>query len=121
MGEALAIEGGTSAAVFLAYLGRVLVASLTPGQVVVMDNLAAHKHHRVAELVERAGCRLVYLPAYSPDLNPIEESFSKVKTLLRAAGARTHRTLDRALAAALDAVTPADAVGYYAHAGYPTR
>ena len=117
----MAIEGGTSAAVFLAYLGRVLVASLTPGQVVVMDNLAAHKHHRVAELIEAAGCRLVYLPAYSPDLNPIEEAFSKIKGRLRAAAARTHRALDRALADALPAVTPADAAGYYAHAGYTAQ
>ena len=118
MGPAMAVEGGTSAAVFLAYLERVLAPSLAPGQVVVLDNLAAHRARRVAEVVHASGCQLVYLPAYSPDLNPIEEAFAKVKGLLRAAGARSRPALDRAVAGALDAVTPADARGWLAHAGY---
>ena len=78
-GPALAVEGGTSTAVFLAYWERVLVPTLAPGQVVVLDDLAAHRSRRVAEVVHAAGCQLVYLPAYSPDLNPIEEAFAKVK------------------------------------------
>lgn len=118
MGPAMAVEGGTSTAVFLAYLERVLVPTLAPGQVVVMDNLAAHRSRRVAEVVHAAGCQLVYLPAYSPDLNPIEEANALVKARLRAAGARTRPSLDRAVADALGAVTPADARGWLAHAGY---
>jgi len=86
MGECLAVEGPTTKAVFEAYLERVLAPSLRPGQVVVLDNLSSHKGSRVRELVEARGCELVYLPPYSPDLNPIEEAFAKLKTLLRKAG-----------------------------------
>ena len=119
MGPAVTVEGATTAAVFLAYLERVLVPSLQPGQVVVLDNLAAHRARRVAEVVNAAHRQVAYLPAYSPDLNPIEEAFAKVKGLLRSAEARSHPALDQAIAAALGAVTPADAAGYLAHAGYP--
>lgn len=78
-----AVEGSTTAAVFEAYAERILAPSLRSGQVVVMDNLAAHKGQRIKELIEERGCELIYLPPYSPDLNPIEEAFSKVKRLLQ--------------------------------------
>ena len=119
MTPAMTVEGGTTAAVFEAYLSCVLVPSLRRGQVVVVDNVGAHKIERVSRLVEGAGCELVFLPAYSPDFSPVEEAFSKLKTSLRAAGARTHRALDAAIARAMDAVTPADAAGWFAHCGYP--
>ncbi len=85
----MAVEGATTKAVFEAYVEQALCPSLSAGQVVVMDNLSAHKGGRVRELVEGRGCELVYLPPYSPDLNPIEEAFSKVKGLMRRAKART--------------------------------
>jgi transposase len=107
MGPCLAIEGPTTREVFEAYLERALAPSLRPGQVVVMDNLSSHKGPRVPELVEARGCELAYLPAYSPDLNPIEEAFSKLRGLLRRAGARTREALLGATGRALDAVTAA--------------
>ena len=107
MGPCLAIEGPTTREVFEAYLERVLAPSLQPGQVVVMDNLSSHKGPRAPELVEARGCELAYLPAYSPDLNPIEEAFSKLRGLLRRAGARTREALLGAMGRALDAVTAA--------------
>ena len=84
----------------------------------MMDNLAAHKGERVGELIEERGCELLYLPPYSPDLNPIEEAFSKIKTAVRKAGARTREALGEAIGRALAAVTPKDAAGWFAHAGY---
>ena len=118
MGPCLAVEGPTTKAVFETYVERVLAPSLQPGQVVVMDNLSSHKGSRVRELVEARGCELLYLPAYSPDLNPIEEAFSKLKALLRRAGARTREALMEAMGQALDAVTADDARGYFEHRGY---
>jgi transposase len=120
MSSAMTVEGGTTAAVFAAYLEQVLLPSLRPGQVVVVDNVGAHKPDRMRALVEAAGCRLLFLPAYSPDLSPVEEAFSKIKTLIKAAGARTRAALDAAIAVALAAVTATDAAGWFAHAGYPT-
>ena len=90
----------------------------TPGQVVLMDNLSAHKGGRVKEIVEGAGCELVYLPPYSPDLNPIEQAFSKVKGLLRRSEARTREALVEAMGRALDAVSAQDARGFFGHCGY---
>jgi transposase len=121
MRPAMTVEGGTDTAVFASYLEHVLLPALAPGQVVVVDNVGAHKPDRIREMVEAAGCELVFLPAYSPDLSPIEEAFSKIKALIRAAGARTRAALDAAIAAALEAVTPADASGWFTHAGYPIR
>ena len=103
---------------FAAYLEKVLIPALRPGQVVVVDNVGAHKPDRMRQLVEAAGCRLIFLPAYSPDLSPVEEAFSKIKTLVKAAAARTRAALDAAVAAALIAVTANDAAGWFAHAGY---
>ena len=85
---------------------------MRPGQVVVMDNLSSHKGSRVRELIEERGCTLMYLPPYSPDLNPIEEAFAKLKALLRRAGARTRAALIEAMGLALNAVTASDARGF---------
>ncbi len=118
MGPSLAVEGATTARVFESYVEKVLVPSLEEGQVVVMDNLGAHRPKRVRELIERQGCELVYLPAYSPDYNPIEEAFAKIKNLLRKAAARSKETLVEAIAVALCAITAEDARGFFEHAGY---
>jgi transposase len=118
MGPCLAIEGPTTKAVFETYVERVLAPSLRPGQVVVMDNLSSHKGPRVRELVEARGGELLYLPAYSPDLNPIEQAFAKLKALLRRAGARTREALLEARGQALDAVTADDARGFFEYRGY---
>ena len=92
--------------------------TLEAGQVVVMDNLSAHKPARVREVIEERGCELVYLPTYSPDFNPIEEAFSKIKDMLRQAGARTKDALVEVLGEALSAISAQDARGYFEHAGY---
>jgi transposase len=118
MGEAMALEGSTKAFVFEAYVEHFLAPSLQEGQIVVMDNLGAHKTDRVRELIEEKGCELWFLPAYSPDLNPIEEAFSKVKARLRKAAARTREALLEAMGEAHSAITPRDAAGWFAHCGY---
>lgn len=118
LGEALAIEGSTNKAVFEAYVERALVPTLEAGQVAIMDNLSAHKPARVRELIEERGCELIYLPAYSPDLNPIEEAFSKIKGKLRRAAARTKDALIEVLGQATSAISAQDARGYFEHAGY---
>jgi len=105
MGPCVAVVGSITRAIFEAYVERVLAPTLRPAQVVVMDNLAAHKGSRVRELIEAKGCELLYLPPYSPDLNPIEQAFSKIKALLRRAGARIREALVEAIGRALDAVT----------------
>lgn len=118
MGEAMAVEGSTKAFVFEAYVERFLAPALEEGQIVVMDNLGAHKTQRVRELIEQRGCEVWFLPAYSPDLNPIEEAFSKLKAHLRKAAARTREALVEAMGEALSSVTPRDAAGWLAHCGY---
>ena len=120
MAAAMTIEGATTAAVFEVYILRVLAPTLRPGQIVVVDNVAAHKSARAGAAIEAAGCQLVFLPAYSPDFNPIEEAFAKLKALLRAAAARTREALDAAIAAAMGTTTAADAAGWFTHAGYTT-
>ena len=121
MGPSLAVAGSTTREVFEAYLEQALAPALEPGQVVVMDNLSAHKGVRVRELIEGRGCELLYLPPYSsPDLNPIEEAFAKLEALLRKAGARTREALIEAMGQALDAVTASDARGFFEHRGYRT-
>ena len=120
MGACLAVEGATTGMVFEAYVEKVLVPSLRHGQVVVMDNLSAHKSERIGEIVRSAGCRVLYLPPYSPDLNPIEEAFSKLKGFLRKAEARSREALVEAMGKALDAVTARDARGFFEHCGYRT-
>ena len=114
MGPSLAIEGATTAGVFEAYVERVLAPNLRPAQVVIMDNLSAHKTERVREPVEQRGCELIYLPPYSPDLNPIEEAFSKIKGLLRKAEARNRETLVEVMGQVLSStgsITMISAVG----------
>ena len=118
MGPSLTVEGATTSAVFETYLERVLAPTLGRGQVVVMDNLSTHKGERVRELIEGRGCELIYLPAYSPDLNPIEEAFSKIKGLLRSGEARTREALVEAIGVAISAVTDEDACGFFEHCGY---
>jgi transposase len=118
MGPALTVEGATTSVVFETYVQRVLAPTLCRGQVVVMDNLSAHKGERIRELIERRGCELIYLPAYSPDLNPIEQAFSKIKGLLRKAEARSREALVEAIGRAISAVTPRDAEGFLEHRGY---
>jgi transposase len=118
MGPSLTVEGTTTSVVFEAYVEQVLAPTLRRGQVVVMDNLSAHKGERVRELIEERGCELLYLPSYSPDLNPIEEAFSKIKRLLRRAEARTKDALVEAIGWALSAVTSRDARAFFEHCGY---
>ena len=120
MGLCLAVEGATTRIIFEAYVEKVLVPSLRHGQeVVVMDNLSAHKGERVRELIESAGCELLYLPPYSsPDFSPIEEAFSKIKGLMRKAEARSRKALVEAMGKALDAVTAQDARRFFKHCGY---
>ncbi|MGH2532129.1 MAG: transposase, partial [Thermomicrobiales bacterium] len=119
IGPAPVVPGATDGAVFEAFVERCLVPSLRPGQVVLLDNLSAHKGERSRELVAGAGCRLLFLPAYSPDCNPIELAFAKLKQHLRSAGARSADTLLAAIGQAIDAITPADARGFYTHCGFP--
>ncbi len=118
MGPSMAVEGSTTKEVFETYIEHFLTPVLRPGQVVVMDNLGAHKGRRVRELIEDRGCELLYLPPYSPDLNPIEEALAKVKGLLRRVRARTREALVEAIGRALDAVTSRDARGFFEHCGY---
>lgn len=114
----MTIEAPTDGDVFLAYLEQVLCPTLRPGQIVILDNLAAHKVDGVRELVESAGARILYLPPYSPDFNPIEQAWSKIKHLLRAAKARTLETLEAAIGDALAAITIYNARAWFAHCGY---
>jgi transposase len=114
----LAVEGATDAAVMRAFVKHALVPVLKPGQVVVLDNLSAHRDARVRRLIEAAGCTLVFLPPYSPDFNPIEQAWSKLKARLRGVGARSVEALHVALAALVDAITSDDARGYFNHCGY---
>jgi len=118
-GPTLALDGAVDGAAFVAYLRACLAPTLRPGQVVVLDNLSAHKGDAARALIEARGCRLLFLPAYSPDFNPIELAFAKLKEALRRAGARTKEALRDALASALDAITAQDARGWFAACGFP--
>ena len=119
MGPCVAVEGPTTKTVFEAYVEQVLAPSLSLGQVVILDNLAAHKGQRVRKLIETRGCGLLFLPSYSPDFNPIEEAFGKIKGLLQRAKARTRDALVEAIGRALAAVSEQDARGFFVHCGYP--
>jgi transposase len=118
MGEAMCVQGATDAEVFEVYVEHFLAPTLEEGQVVVMDNLGAHKPQKVRELIEARGAEVLFLPSYSPDLNPIEEAFSKIKGIVRKLAARTHEALSEAIADALSAITPQDAAGWFNHCGY---
>lgn len=114
----MTIDAPTDGDVFLAYVDQVLAPSLRPGDIVIMDNLGSHKLDEVAERVAAAGATVAYLPAYSPDLNPIEKMWSKIKAFLRATKARTSEALDAAIKAAFQSVTPQDTVSWLASCGY---
>ena len=118
MGASMTVEGATDSLAFEAYVEHFLAPSLCEGQVVVLDGLGAHRTQKVEELIEGSGADLVFLPSYSPDLNPIEEAFSKIKYLVRKVGARVREALVEAIGRALATVTPDDAAGWFAHAGY---
>jgi transposase len=112
------IDGPINRAAFETYVAEVLVPELSAGDIVVMDNLSSHKGPRVAELIEAAGAKLLYLPPYSPDFNPIENAFAKLKALLRKAAERTVDGLWTAIAKLLDALTPDECRNYFTAAGY---
>jgi len=114
-------DGATDTETFVTFVREFLLPHLRPGQVVVMDNLPAHKSPRVDELVESAGARVLRLPPYSPDYNPIEMAISKVKSILRAAGARTVESLLDAIGRAMSSVTATDAINYIRESGYADR
>ena len=119
MGISLAVEGATNREVFETYVEQILAPTLRRrGRVVVMDNLTAHKGERVKELIEQRGCELIYLPPYSPDFNPIEEAFAKIKALVRKAEARTREALVEAIGRGISMVTAEDAQGFFDHCGY---
>ena len=118
---AMRVEGATSAEVFLAFLKHFLVPKLKQGDIVVMDNLAAHKVHGVQELISSVGARVQYLPPYSPDYNPIELAFSKIKGFLRSKAAWTKESLDQALTQALASVSNKDTTAWVRHCGYAIR
>lgn len=115
----MTIEGAVDGVVFLEYVKQVLAPTLSKDDLVVMDNLGAHKVKGVREAIEAQAARVIYLPPYSPDLNPIEKCWSKIKTYLRAAKARTRQALEQALKEALLLVTEKDAQGWFASCGYP--
>jgi transposase len=112
------VDGAVNGDIFEAFVEQVLVPDLRQGDVVIMDNLSSHKRQRIRELIEDAGARLVFLPAYSPDLNPIEMVFSKIKQLLRSLACRTRDALWKAMQSVLSQVTPSDAENCYKHCGY---
>jgi transposase len=114
----LVIDGAMNGEVFLAYVEQILVPTLSRGDIVILDNLASHKVAGVRAAIERCGATLVYLPPYSPDLNPIEQAFAKLKALLRKLAARTVARLWDALGDLLDRFTPQECANYLANAGY---
>jgi transposase len=118
LGPSMVIDGPMTTLAFEAYIEHLLVPALRSGQIVVLDNLSVHTGLRVRRLIEAAGCTLRFLPAYSPDFNPIEWAFSKLKTWLRQVAARTTTTLDAAIADGLDRITVTDARGWFAGCGY---
>jgi transposase len=120
IGEAsVVVEGPADRELFDAYVEQFLVPTLRPGQTVILDNLQVHKSATARRLIEDAGCALCFLPRYSPDFNPIEQAFAKVKTALRRAEGRTFEVLLAATKAAFDAITPRDIASFFADAGFP--
>ncbi len=119
MGEALILDGAADGATFELYVEQILAPSLHAGQIVILDNLNIHRGPRVKQAIEARGCRLLFLPTYSPDFSPIEEAFSKLKTFLRRQSARTREALQEAITQALSLITAQDALGWFTHCGYP--
>jgi transposase len=118
MKATMTLEGSLDGEAFEVYVRRVLVPTLRPGQTVILDNLRVHENARARSLIEQAGCFVRFLPAYSPDLMPIEGGFSKVKTILRCLGARTMTTFEKAIKQAVNAVSSKDARGFFKRCGY---
>jgi transposase len=118
MGPAWIVTGGVDRVTFATYLEQVLVPTLRPGQIVIADNLSAHTSPQAQAVVAAAGCRLIYLPPYSPDYSPIELAFAQIKADLRRAAARTRDALEEAIAAALRQISAADARAFFVHCGY---
>jgi transposase len=114
----MTVDGATDGDIFRVYVGEVLCPTLRPGDIVVMDNLGAHKVSGIREAIEGCGAKLIYLPPYSPDLSPIERCWSKIKTTLRAIGARTRGALERAIKQAISTINESDALAWFAHCGY---
>jgi len=117
----MTVGGSTTQKVFEAYVEKVLAPTLKPGEVVILDNLSARKGQKVRQLIESRGASVIFLPAYSPDFNPIEEAFSKIKAILKKMAARAREALIEATGRALEAVTSQDAWGWFAHCGYVDR
>jgi transposase len=118
MGPSMIVEGSANAVAFEKYVEEILAPSLVTGQIVILDNLGAHKGKKVVELIEARGCHLLFLPGYSPDFSPIEEAFSKLKNALRRTGARTREDLQEAICQALLTITTQDAQAWFRHCGY---
>lgn len=114
----MTLDGAVNREAFESYVRQILIPCLSPGDIVVMDNLSSHKGARVKELIESAGATLLYLPPYSPDLNPIEPAFSKLKQLMRSAAHRTMEALWTNMQSMLDRVTASDAANFLRHCGY---
>jgi len=114
----MTINSGTSADVFIAYVEQLLVPNLKPGDIVVMDNLSAHKNATVRAKIESAGCNVLFTPPYSPEFNPIEKAWAKLKDILRKRYTLTREAFDSAVADAMDAVALDDIVGWFTHCGY---
>lgn len=112
------LDGATDRLAFEAYIEQVLAPQLVKGQIVLMDNLSSHKSAKVSQILAAKGCKVIFLPAYSPDLSPIELAFSKLKQYLRQVGARTRETLQDAIAQALELISTQDALAYFKHCGY---
>lgn len=119
LGALMTVDGATDGLVFKVYVERVLCPGLRRGDIVVMDNLGAHKVSGIREAIESKGAKLIYLPPYSPDWSPIEKCWSKIKGVLRSKGARTREALDRAIKQAIGTITKSDARAWFAHCGYP--
>ena len=117
----LILEGAVDTDVFERYVEHLLAPTLSPGSVVVLDNLSVHTSLRARQAIEARGCQMLFLPAYSPDLTPIEEAFSKLKAFLRRVGARTREALVAAIGAGLETITEQDAHGWFGHCGYPPK
>lgn len=118
MGATLAVTGAVNAAVFEAYLEQVLLPCLSPGRIVVIDNLSIHKSERIKALIDAARCEVLYVPSYSPDFNPVEEALSKIKAILRKTEAPTSKVLVEAMGKAISSITAREARAFFGHCGY---
>ena len=114
----MSIDAATSTDVFAAFIDQVVGPALKPGDIVVMDNLSAHKAQPVRELIAAAGAHVLFLPPYSPEFNPIEKTWAKIKDFLRRCATLTRQAFDQAFAMAIDSITPSDLAGWIDHAGY---